>query len=111
MEVRMKQLKDPVFRSFSVKEIKPQGWLLGQLQIQGKGLSGNLDLFWPDIKDSRWIGGDREGWERLPYWLDGFIPLAWLLEDEDKKNRAREYINFIIDNQNDDGWICIPWSI
>ena len=48
-----------------------------QLEIQAKGLSGNLDKFWPDIKDSAWIGGDREGWERVPYWLDGFIPLAW----------------------------------
>ncbi|MDF2485157.1 MAG: hypothetical protein K0R46_1325 [Herbinix sp.] len=102
----MKQLKDPVFRPFSVKEIKPQGWLLGQLQIQAKGLSGNLDLFWPDIKDSRWIGGSREGWERLPYWLDGFIPLAWLLDDEDKKKRVKEYIDFIIEHQDEDGWIC-----
>ena len=41
-----------------------------------------------------------------PYWLDGFIPLAWLLDDEDMKDRARRYINYIIDNQSDDGWIC-----
>ena len=102
----MEQLKELIFQQFSVKEIKPQGWLLRQLQIQAEGLSGNLDLFWPDIKNSKWIGGDREGWERLPYWLDGFIPLAWLLEDEDKKRRAKEYIDFIIRNQEEDGWIC-----
>jgi hypothetical protein len=29
-----------------------------------------------DVRDSRWIGGDRDGWERVPYWLDGFVP--WL---------------------------------
>lgn len=44
-------------------EIKPQGWLRKQLELQAEGLSGHLDLIWPDIRDSRWIGGDREGWE------------------------------------------------
>ena len=61
---------------------------------------------WPDVRDSAWIGGDREGWERVPYWLDGFIPLAWLLQDEDKKSRADKYIKAILDRQNEDGWIC-----
>jgi hypothetical protein len=106
MEVNMKRLKEPSLKQFSVKEIKPQGWLRKQLQIQAEGLSGNLDQFWPDIKDSRWIGGDREGWERVPYWLDGFIPLAWLLDDEDRKNRAKKYIDFIIEHQDENGWIC-----
>lgn len=46
-------------------------------------MSGNLDKVWPDIRDGKWIGRDKDGWERVPYWLDGFIPLAYLLEDED----------------------------
>ncbi|HHV97196.1 MAG TPA: hypothetical protein GXX37_12130 [Clostridiaceae bacterium] len=100
------KLLEPVFRPLSIKEIQPEGWLLNQLKIQAKGLSGNLDKFWPDIKDSKWIGGNAEGWERLPYWLDGFIPLAWLLNDEDMKSRAKYYINYIIDHQREDGWIC-----
>lgn len=102
----MESLKKPAFTLFPVSELKPQGWLLGQLQIQAEGLSGNLDKFWPDIKDSKWIGGDMEGWERVPYWLDGFIPLAWLLDNEDMKKRAARYIDFIIANQDKDGWIC-----
>ncbi|MBR6571590.1 MAG: glycoside hydrolase family 127 protein, partial [Clostridia bacterium] len=47
-----------------------------------------------------------EGWERVPYWLDGFIPLAWLLDDEEMKNRARRYVEHIMDAQEADGWIC-----
>jgi hypothetical protein len=99
-------LNKPAFKPFTVKEIKPEGWLLNQLRIQAAGLSGNLDKFWPDIKDSKWIGGQAEGWERVPYWLDGFIPLAWLLDDEDMKERATYYVNCIIDGQAEDGWIC-----
>jgi len=105
-ETKNRQLQDPVFRPLSIKEIQPEGWLLNQLRIQADGLSGNLDKFWPDIKESKWIGGNAEGWERLPYWLDGFIPLAWLLNDEDMKSRARFYVNYIIDHQRKNGWIC-----
>jgi hypothetical protein len=100
------QLRSPLFRHMTVNEIKPRGWLLEQLKIQAAGLSGNLDRFWPDIKDSRWIGGSADGWERVPYWLDGFIPLAWLLDDNDLKARAQHYIDYMIDHQAPDGWIC-----
>lgn len=82
------------------------GWLRRQLEIQAQGLAGNLDKMWPDVKESAWIGGDKEGWERVPYWLDGFIPLAYLLEDEDMKARAERYILGILQGQQKDGWIC-----
>ena len=91
---------------YSTKEIKPRGWLKRQLQLQAQGLCGNLDKIWPDVRDSAWIGGNREGWERVPYWLDGFIPLAYLLEDEDMIARAKKYIDAILAAQQEDGWIC-----
>ena len=91
---------------FTSNELKPAGWLRRQLEIQADGLCGNLDKVWPDVRDSAWIGGNREGWERVPYWLDGFIPMAYLLDDEDKKARAKRYVDKIIENQQEDGWIC-----
>lgn len=94
------------FRMFNRGEIKPKGWLKTQLRIQADGLAGNLDKVWPDVRDSKWIGGDREGWERVPYWLDGFIPLAYLLDDADLKKRADKYVTAIISRQESDGWIC-----
>jgi len=102
-DVRMEKRK---FTYLKPAEIKPQGWLRKQLELQAEGLSGHLDLIWPDIRDSRWIGGDREGWERVPYWLDGFIPLAWLLEDQELQARAKRYIDAILAGQQKDGWIC-----
>ena len=88
---------------YTPKEIKPDGWLRRQLEIQAQGLSGNLHKIWPDIRDSAWIGGNREGWERVPYWLDGFIPLAYLLENEDMIARAKKYIDCILNGQLEDG--------
>jgi len=91
---------------YTSKELKPTGWLRRQLTIQAEGLSGNLHKIWPDIRDSAWIGGDREGWERVPYWLDGFIPLAYLLERDDLIADAKKYIDAIVAAQEADGWIC-----
>ena len=42
----------------------------------------------------------------VPYWLDGFVPLAYLLEDEDLIARAKRYIEAILSAQREDGWIC-----
>ncbi len=85
--------------------IRPAGWLKDQLRIQAGGQSGHLDEFWPDIKDSSWIGGKAEGWERVPYWLDGVVPLAYLLDDETLKGKVKRYIDTILDHQQPDGWL------
>ncbi|MGC4047823.1 MAG: glycoside hydrolase family 127 protein [Armatimonas sp.] len=84
--------------------IKPSGWLLAQLRTQATGLGGNLHIFWPDIKDSQWRGDSAEGWERVPYWLDGFIPLAFLLNEEGLITTAREWVETILAGQHPDGW-------
>ncbi|HOV69941.1 MAG TPA: glycoside hydrolase family 127 protein, partial [Clostridia bacterium] len=98
-------LNKPKFTTFSINEIKPSGWLKEQLQIQAEGLGGHIDEFWPDIKESGWLGGGREACERLPYFLDGFIPLAFLLEREDLIARAKKYMDIIFSRQQPDGWI------
>ncbi len=95
-----------MFTTYKIWKIKPEGWLRRQLEIQAASLSGHLDKIWPDISHSAWIGGDKDGWERVPYWLDGFVPLAFLLEDADLIKRADRYIFAILDGQEESGWIC-----
>lgn len=95
-----------IFKQFTTNEIKATGWLRNQLEIQAKGLSGNLDKMWNSVKESSWIGGNDEGWERVPYWLDGFVPLAYLLDNDDMKARAKKYVDAILERQCEDGWIC-----
>jgi len=88
----MKKALDPLLlKPLKLGEVKPTGWLKNQLTTQLNGLSGHLDEFWPDIMNSGWIGGKAEGWERFPYWLDGVIPLAFLLESEDLIRRIKGY--------------------
>src|SRR5512147_755494 len=78
-------LAEPAFRPLPLGAIRPAGWLERQLRIQASGLTGHLDTFWPDVAESQWFGGTAEGWERAPYWLDGAIPLAWILDDAELK--------------------------
>ena len=99
-------LRKNAFDFFKTSEIEPKGWLKRQLEIQMNGLSGHLYEIWPDIKESKWIGGDKEGWERVPYWLDGFIPLSYLLRDSEKIAVCKKYIDAILSQQKEDGWIC-----
>ena len=98
-------LKSLTYTPFSPKELHPSGWLYERLRTEADSLAGNLDRIWPDVRDSMWIGGHRDDWERVPYWLDGFIPLAYLLNDEDLKKRAAFYIDAILSRQCEDGWM------
>ena len=97
-------LADPAFRPLPLGAIRPSGWLQRQMRIQADGLTGNLDRFWPDVAESKWFGGTAEGWERAPYWLDGAIPLAWLLDDTPLKARIAGYVDYIVSHQRSDGW-------
>ncbi|HBN82258.1 MAG TPA: hypothetical protein DDZ89_00255, partial [Clostridiales bacterium] len=92
------------FEQLPLGTIKPKGWLLKQLIVQREGLSGNLDQFWPDIKDSKWFGGNADGWERAPYWLDGVVPLAYILDDTEFRKNIRGKMNMLFEKQADDGW-------
>ena len=98
-------LIDKCFSPLPPGRIRPTGWLRNQLRIQADGLSGHLDEFWPDVADSQWIGGKAEGWERGPYWLDGIVPLAFLIDDAKLKGKARHWIDSILRLQHDDGWL------
>jgi uncharacterized protein len=84
--------------------VKPAGWLKSQLEAQAKGLTGNLDDFWPDLVNSSWHGGNGEAWERGPYYLDGLVPLAYLLDDERLKEKVNKWIRPIIESSSDSGW-------
>jgi len=84
--------------------VEPEGWLKDQLQIQADGLTGHLDDFWEDLVNSGWKDKGGESWERGPYYLDGLVPLAYILNDSRLKAKVEEWIEPILKSSRPDGW-------
>jgi DUF1680 family protein len=86
--------------------IKPKGWLLTQLKTMKTGMAGQLDKLYPTVLGKRngWLGGDGDVWERGPYWLDGLVPLAYILDDQELKEKAQTWIEWSLTHQMSDGY-------
>lgn len=99
-------LPKSAFSKLPLGSIKPTGWLKRQLRIQADGLTGNLPKFWPDLgPNSGWLGGTGESWERGPYYMDGLIPLAFLLDDPELIASAKKWVGWTLDHQDESGWL------
>ncbi len=102
-------LQPSAFSPLPLGSIAPEGWLRRQLEIQARGLTGRLDEFWPDVgPTSGWLGGPGESWERGPYYLDGLVPLAYLLKDPALIAKAQKYVEWTLTNQAESGWLGPP---
>ncbi len=108
-------LAPSAFYFLPLGSVRARGWLDEQLRTQANGLSGHLDETWADVgPNSGWLGGKGESWERGPYFLDGLVPLAYLLDDAILKAKAQRFIDWTLDNHaasgmigpasNDDWW-------
>jgi hypothetical protein len=95
----------PVYTELRPGAVKPAGWLLHQLQIMRDGTTGHLDEVYEKVKNSNgWLGGTGDGWEETPYWLDGAVPLAWLLGDKGLKEKVMRYIDWTLNHQRPSGY-------
>jgi hypothetical protein len=99
-------LKTNPYIELPLGTIKPEGWLKEQLMRQKTGLTGRLDEFYPQVVGERngWLGGDGDVWERGPYWIDGLLPLAYLLDDKELKAKAQKWIEWSIKSQDPSGY-------
>ncbi|KAI0841952.1 hypothetical protein F5Y06DRAFT_258679 [Hypoxylon sp. FL0890] len=101
-------LVQPVYKPLDLGSIKPLGWFKDQLELEAAGLSGNMFDFYRFVHDSRYIGGSFEYSgldEASPYWFNGLVPLAFGLGDERIRGQVKYYLDYILDHQQEDGWI------
>jgi hypothetical protein len=99
-------LAQNAFYMLPLGAVRPSGWLKKQMQIQANGLSGHLDETWADVgSNSGWLGGTGESWERGPYFLDGLVPLAYLLDDARLKAKAQKFLEWTLTHQASNGMI------
>jgi DUF1680 family protein len=86
--------------------VKPSGWLKEMLLRQQTGATGNLDVLYPLVMNQRngWLGGDGDQWERGPYWIDGLLPLAYILNDKALIAKARPWVEWALASRQPDGY-------
>ncbi|MDD5659219.1 MAG: glycoside hydrolase family 127 protein [Actinomycetota bacterium] len=112
------------FTKFKIGEIIPKGWLYTQLKRDAEGFVGHLDLLAEEagkkvfinyrdekkfIKEGmhknpmyNWWDGEAEG-----NWMDGLVRLAFLINDEPLINKIKKYMNDILANRENDGYLGI----
>ena len=86
--------------------IHPEGWLREMLVRQKEGSTGQLDALYPKVMGPRngWLGGDGDQWERGPYWIDGLLPLAYILDDRELIEKTKPWVEWALNSQQPDGY-------
>ncbi|MGQ9563938.1 MAG: beta-L-arabinofuranosidase domain-containing protein [Thermogutta sp.] len=91
--------------------VRAHGWLQTQLKLEAEGFIGHLHELSRFLAEDEnaWLNpegiGDKSFWEELPYWLKGYIDVAYLLNDEAMIQEAKRWIEPTITGQRSDGWI------
>jgi Beta-L-arabinofuranosidase, GH127 len=99
-------LRGNAYLELPLGAIQPEGWLREMLVRQAAGSTGRLDVLYPSVMGVRngWRGGDGDQWERGPYWLDGLLPLAYILHDTALIAKTRPFIEWTLGSQQADGY-------
>ena len=94
------------FEELPLGAIRPEGWLRETLIRQRDGISANLDETYPQVlgADNGWLGGTGDFWERGPYWIDGLLPLAYILDDDALKAKVRPWVESMLASAKPNGY-------
>jgi hypothetical protein len=86
--------------------IAPQGWLRHQLELDAKGLCGNLPEVSRFLKfeETGWVHPEKSGWEEVSYWLRGYAALGYALHDEKIMAETRKWVEAVMATQQEDGY-------
>lgn len=100
-------LQAQLYYRLPMGSVHAKSWLKHQLEIQRDGLTGNAEELYDDIGQSDWITdrarGGQYAWERGPYYARGLVALAYVLDDEGLKAKAKKWVDRVIQSQRDTG--------
>lgn len=94
------------YMELPIGAIKPNGWLEEQMKRLATGMTGNMDVIYESVMGQRngWLGGDGDVWERGPYWIDGLLPLAYILNDKELIDKVQPWIEWTLASQKPNGY-------
>src|SRR5215472_18490565 len=91
-------LQPAAFLRLPPGSVQPSGWLATQLDREANGLCGQYPQVshFLDMSTTGWINPSRVGWEEVPYWLRGFIPLAQVTGNSSLRATADQWVSGIL---------------
>ncbi|MGF7080965.1 beta-L-arabinofuranosidase domain-containing protein [Mucilaginibacter sp. UYCu711] len=105
-------LKQDVYAQLPLGNIKAKGWLLKQLELQKDGFTGHAEELYAEDdnlgSNSDWLGGTGNSWEKVPYYVKGLVALAYTLDDIELKAKARKWIDYTLNHQQENGLFGPP---
>ncbi|NNM87237.1 MAG: transcriptional initiation protein Tat, partial [Phycisphaerae bacterium] len=99
--------------------VKVGGWVHNMLVIESHGMEGHMDQVknGNDVVDgpANWCNYDKtawthpgsmstNGWEELPYWLRGYVPMAFLLKNKRMMADATHWVKGVMSTEQSDGY-------
>ena len=119
-KINYRQSRKSVFCRIPLGNITASGWLKRQLEIEASGMSGHLDELEPKMIYEPFISrthekklGDAYGASLTPGWSSeisgtywsGFVMLAFAFDNESLKDKAKQWVDKVLANREDDGYI------
>lgn len=94
------------YQELPIGAVRPEGWLKDQMERMVTGMTGNLDTLYEKVMGSRngWLGGDGDVWERGPYWIDGLLPLAYIMQNDTLIAKVQPWVEWTLQSQRPDGY-------
>lgn len=93
------------WEKLKIENIILKGIHFDLLKQQGQGLTKVIGTVFQDLSEkSAWLDGTGEAWERGPYYMDGLIPLAFLLRDKELITKAKLWANSVLKSQTASGF-------
>ena len=99
-------LTETPYAQLPIGAIQPSGWLKAQMQTMLDGMTGNLDVIYEKVvgDNNAWLGGEGDAWERGPYWIDGALPMAYIMNDNTLKAKCLKWVEAILASQKENGY-------
>ena len=108
------------FRELQLGQVRPEGWLRGELVKQVNGFTGHQPDFCFPFDRRYWAGNERGQdqesknggifwypWEQMGYWTDGAYRSAKLIDDDRLRQWALRPIRYTAEHPVDD-WFLGP---
>jgi hypothetical protein len=99
-------LQPAAFLRLPPGSVQASGWLATQLNYQVNGLNGQYPQVshFLDYATTGWVNPSGTGWEEVPYWLRGLVPLAHVTGDTAVQSTADQWLSGIMATAASDGF-------